>query len=632
MSKLRYIQLAILVFLFSPAAFAGTTFKATTTLTAETSNNTSAANTFTAQSNGNAGAGNISKAPLRSLLYPGSTAKIYAHFMPWFGFGDHMNIGYTSSDPTQVQKQISDMVSRGLDGTIIDWYGRGTMNHNFSYYDQAVQYLRQQAELHPGFNFAIMHDAGAIQACANTSGCDITQMTIDDLNYAYNTYENSPAYLHFNGQPVVYFFGHEAYPIDWNRVRASVMGNPMFIFRNAGGFQQPQSNGGFSWMAPESVSAGDPMSLAYLDYYDKIALSLAPAYSSASAYKGFNDSLALWGSGRLVGQQCGQTWLQSIAESAKFYSTSKQMPSIQLVTWNDYEEGTEFETGIENCVTIAASVSGTVVSWSITGQANTVDHYTVFMSQDGQNLMPLADISSGISSLDVLPFGLSGAKYTVFVKAVGKPSMTNKMSAGIQMTVASRMAPPAFLGPPTLAGTPAAPTSQPVAALNMPAGSTISPAPVATSASASTGTGGTTVRRIANLGGDSANANRASATHIYSSPGVYTAMTAVTDNPGVAVSTAETPTKTLQVPRVVVSAPASVAASGPLVHVVASGFSRDLVVAMQIYVDGALVYDTSQASLDTTVKMSPGRHEVAVKGWDIEGRNFMQVLKVIVSK
>jgi len=65
-------------------AAAGTTFKATTTLAAETSNNTSTADTFAAQTNGNIAATNISKVPIRSLLYPGSTTKIYAHLVPWF--------------------------------------------------------------------------------------------------------------------------------------------------------------------------------------------------------------------------------------------------------------------------------------------------------------------------------------------------------------------------------------------------------------------------------------------------------------------------------------------------------------------------------------------------------------------
>ena len=56
------------------------------------------------------------------------------------------------------------------------------------------------------------------------------------------------------------------------------------------------------------------------------------------------------------------------------------------MTWNDYEEGTEIETGIDNCVSVSGSVSGTDLSWNIGGQENTIDHYSVFISQDGQNL------------------------------------------------------------------------------------------------------------------------------------------------------------------------------------------------------------------------------------------------------
>src|ERR1041385_7155525 len=94
--KLDQIRLLLFLILFSLPVFAGTTFKTTTTLTAETGNNTSTATSFTTQTNGNIGAANISKVSTRSLLYPGSTARIYAHFLPWFGFGDHMNVGYVS--------------------------------------------------------------------------------------------------------------------------------------------------------------------------------------------------------------------------------------------------------------------------------------------------------------------------------------------------------------------------------------------------------------------------------------------------------------------------------------------------------------------------------------------------------
>jgi hypothetical protein len=97
-----------------------------------------------------------------------------------------------------------------------------------------------------------------------------------------------------------------------------------------------------------------------------------------------------------MSQQCGQTWLKTLAEAGKYYSSSNQMYGIQLVTWNDYEEGTEIESGIDNCVAVTASASGTIVSWSITGDPSTLDHFTVFASQDGQNLMSLADVGDGV--------------------------------------------------------------------------------------------------------------------------------------------------------------------------------------------------------------------------------------------
>jgi PKD repeat protein len=509
--QLKQLHVILFLFLFSLPVFAGTTFKATTTLTAETSNNTSTAGSFTAQTNGNLGASNISKVPTRSLLYPGSTAKIYAHFLPWFGFGDHMNVGYISSDTLQIQKQVNDMISRGMNGAVIDWYGRGESSAHFASYDLGTQGFMHESELHPGFNFAIMHDAGALKTCAATLGCDVTQTLIDDLNYANLIYFGSPAYLRSGGRPVVYFFGHEAYAIDWARVGASVAGNPMFIFRNGSGFTKAQTSGAFSWVAPETVSATNLMALSYLDNYYKTAISFPTSYSTGSAYKGFNDTLALWGSNRIVDQQCGQTWLQSVADAGKYYSATKQMLGIQLVTWNDYEEGSEIETGIDNCVSVSATVSGTVVSWSITGQMNTIDHFSVFVSQDGENLMWLADAATSVTSLNLASFNLNSGNYIVFVKAVGKPSLTNKMSAGVQLTV---------------------PNLPPSTVLNVTPSSGTGPLTVNATTAGSSDPDGTIASTSINFGDGSAAVSGTSASHIYKATGTYTITASVTDNLG----------------------------------------------------------------------------------------------------
>jgi PKD repeat protein len=517
------IRVALFVVLSSLFASAGTAFKATTTLAAETANNTSAANSFASQTDGNLGATNISKAPIRSLLYPGSTAKIYAHLVPWFGFGDHMNVGYVSSDVLQVQKQVNDMLSRGIDGAIIDWYGRGESSKNFGSYDLATQAFMHQSELHPGFNFAIMHDAGALKTCAATVGCDVTQMLIDDLNYANVTYSGSTAYLKSGGRPVVYFFGHEAYTIDWTRVRAGVAGNPMFIFRNGSGFTKPQTSGAFSWVEPTTVSSTNLMAINYLDNYYQTALGFPTEYSTGSGYKGFNDTLALWGTNRIIDQQCGQTWLKTISEAGKYYSTTKQMLGIQLVTWNDYEEGSEIESGIDNCVTVSATVAGTVASWSITGQINTVDHFTVFASQDGANLMWLADLPTTTRSVNLATFSLNAGNYVVFVKAVGKATLTNKISSGVQFTIANQ--PPTAALSITNSLTKSAVT-----------GSVATPASITASTTGSTDSDGTIVASTINFGDDSAPVSGSSASHTYSTAGTYTITGTVTDNLGATAS------------------------------------------------------------------------------------------------
>ena len=79
--------------------------------------------------------------------------------------------------------------------------------------------------------------------------------------------------------------------------------------------------------------------------------------------------------------------------------------------------------------------NGSQVRWNLEGDESTVDHYTVFVSQDGENLMQLANVATGQHSLDLGQFGLDPANYTVFVKAVGKPSLTNKMSRGTRITI-----------------------------------------------------------------------------------------------------------------------------------------------------------------------------------------------------
>jgi len=107
--------------------------------------------------------------------------------------------------------------------------------------------------------------------------------------------------------------------------------------------------------------------------------------------------------------------------------TQNQLPYLQLVTWNDYEEGTEMESGIDNCFSLNASLSGSTLEWTINGDESTIDHYAVYASPDGNTLQQIAQVQPGTYSVNLCSAGVPTGTTQVFVQAVGKPSMANRM-------------------------------------------------------------------------------------------------------------------------------------------------------------------------------------------------------------
>ena len=424
---MRFLLIAPVLLIASSVWAGSTSIAPTTTLTAETGNNTSASSAFATQSNGNLGATNVSKVAISTALPLGPTTPVYAHFMGWFGQSNHMNVGYTSDDPAQIQRQVSDALSRGISGFILDWYGPYNAMPN-----STLLRLKAEAESRSGaFTFAVTYDGGALSACHSTAGCDLTQQAISDLKWAYQNAEQSPAYMRISGRPVVMFFAPDRYgTLNWSLIQSSIPGNPLFIFQNNGGFSHSASSGSFSWIQINTSNAND-WSQAYLDSFYSTALTYPAEFPYLTGYKGFNDSLASWGANRVMNQNCGQTWLNTLHETAKF--TSNSAAGVQLVTWNDYEEGSEIETGIDGCTAVSASVSRSVLSWWLSaGNASMIDHYTIFISTDGQNLMSLGNKPASTASLDLSTLNLGRGTYTLFVKAVGKPSITNHLSGPVK--------------------------------------------------------------------------------------------------------------------------------------------------------------------------------------------------------
>jgi len=339
--------------------------------------------------------------------------------MPWFGDPRHMSVGYNSQDPAQIRRQITDMISRGIEGIIIDWYGSRDIFTN-------TTTLRVMAEVeqHPGFTFAIMVDKGAIKL-SSCAGCAPQQALIEQLKYVEQTFFPSPAYMRINGKPVVTNFDVELhYPVDWASAVTAMSTRPVLLFEDASGFTHAVTGGSYSWVRPSTSDLG----MSYMSKFYTAGLQHPSLETVGAGYKGFNDTLASWSLDRIMPQNCGQTWLATFAKANSLYNSTKQLNALQLVTWNDYEEGTEIESGIDNCLAVSANLSESSLVWSISGNENTIDHYVVYASTDGENLMPLNTLPAGTGSLNLCGYAFGAGNYVLFVQAVGRPMLRSHMS------------------------------------------------------------------------------------------------------------------------------------------------------------------------------------------------------------
>jgi hypothetical protein len=51
-------------------------------------------------------------------------------------------------------------------------------------------------------------------------------------------------------------------------------------------------------------------------------------------------------------------------------------------------------------------------------------------------------------------------------------------------------------------------------------------------------------------------------------------------------------------------------------------------VATQVYLDGVLKFQSSNASADTTLPLAVGTHQIVIQGWDASGATFKSAVMV----
>jgi hypothetical protein len=396
------------------------------------------------------------------------------------------------------------MITRGCNINFVDFYGDVNLDTHHTFNRTTTDHV--YADLWPRTNvplkLGILEDQGSFDAKASPYCGDqvpvLTQSATEsciesaletDMGYIYNNYISlhPSVYWTDGGKNVVAYFGAcvqfsaldcdgdsvDSWNTIWNAVQSYVDGhsyNMKFIFQY-GSFGYPTiSQGTYAWPQPSSDAADNDAfqdnppsqyywcdstgiactgtSAAYLDRYyndaETYATGSSPEVAVGLLYSGFDDSNASWTNGRVIAQQCGHVLLDSANEVNKggYWGTTNSMPYMMMATWNDYEEGSEQESGIDNCYTAVnlsfQTGSTTKVQWSLTVDPNsqgyqgtdTIHHYALWTSTDNGNTLTIrSQPKPPITTFDLTTLHLPMGTYRVYAEMVGQPSIQNEMSS-----------------------------------------------------------------------------------------------------------------------------------------------------------------------------------------------------------
>lgn len=254
---------------------------------------------------------------------------------------------YDSQDPDILEYQVLLMKLSGIDGVLVDWYGDesyndyGMINKNTGSLFNWIKRAKLQ--------FAIVYEDQTIKNMIN--GGKITSANAKSyaskaISYVNTNWASTSTYLKKDGQPVLLTFGPQYFKTssEWETIFSGINPKPLFITLD--NILSPVASGAYPW-PPMDKSVSGVLSQAsvasYLSQFYQKASNWS--YKVGSAFPAFNDIYKEAGVGASYGfldPQNGFTFSSTLDRAI-----NQNCDVIQLVTWNDYGEGTIIEPTVE---------------------------------------------------------------------------------------------------------------------------------------------------------------------------------------------------------------------------------------------------------------------------------------------
>ncbi len=257
---------------------------------------------------------------------------------------------YDSLDPAVLEYDVLLMKLAGIDGVIVDWYGMDNYN------DYAINNQRTLAIFNyihkAGLKFSLCYEDSTIQQEVSggfikaTNSISHAQQT---MLYAQSNFFTDPCFLRLSNAPVLLNFGPQYFTTNtgWVSIFSvlNATNQPAFFTEDN---RLPVGAGAFDW-PPMYLSGGGTNTLtpaelqSYLVSFDQKGAGW-PAYIS-SAFPRFHDIYSQAGVSPSYGyldDANGQTLTNTLSRAM-----TNNSAVVQLVTWNDFGEGTIIEPTLD---------------------------------------------------------------------------------------------------------------------------------------------------------------------------------------------------------------------------------------------------------------------------------------------
>ncbi|MEO6177459.1 MAG: glycoside hydrolase family 71/99-like protein [Flavobacterium circumlabens] len=301
-----------------------------------------------------------------------NSTKIYVHYMPWFEtnessadkkWGYHWTMAnknpntidannrreiasyyypligpYHSGDKNVIENHLLLMKYSGIDGVLIDWYGTYDVFDYRMVKENTEQLIAMLDKV--GLEYAIVYEDRVTKSAVDAGkAISVTSAAKTDLAYMEKNYFDDKNYIKINGKPLLLNFGPIVLqtPAEWTNVFNTLTVKPTFITLWDQSIEAGENaSGEYAWVYKNST---------YLtNFYTNTKPKLSVAIGSA--YPGFKDFYAHGGGGAAIGWTIEPNNGATLDETLAM-AKNANLNYLQLITWNDFGEGTMFEPTVE---------------------------------------------------------------------------------------------------------------------------------------------------------------------------------------------------------------------------------------------------------------------------------------------